>query len=225
MSDEKIRSQLMDYLYDEMDEVQKRDFDALLASRPDLQKEYNDLREMRELLSSSPSAIPEYKPDLPVQSGSSTDKRSYDNRDSNFSLNSTLKTIFAIAASILIILVGSSLAGLNMGQTEAGFYLTFGELPAQPVSGITEEQVYELIEQMHVEQTVILTRLLEQAQNHQNQQFNEVLTLLTNYYDERREQDLMMIAEGIDQLEAQTHHRFNYTNAALGDIIYAISNP
>lgn len=221
---------MMDYLYDEMDPAQRKEFEKILESRPDLQSELNELREMSGLLSSTPSAVPEYKPAF-LTIAKETDEKAPLRRGGEEHgkvknlFTPVMKTFLAIAASLLLILFGSSLAGMEMGQSEEGFYLTVGNPPAKTESGISEEQVIELIEQIQVDQTLLLTTLMEQAQLQQNEQFNEMITLLADYYDDRRQQDLIMIAEGLEQLETQTYHRFNRTNEALGDIIYAISNP
>ena len=220
---EEIQNRMMDYLYDEMTPSEKKEFEKILEARPDLRKELNELRETAGLLASNPSAVPDYKPAFLTISNESENRR---NNKIKTLFSPAVKTLLGVAASILLILFGSSLAGLEMGQSEHGFYITFGQPPAQQIeSGMTEDQVINIIEQMRIEQSLLLTSLLEQAQVQQNEQFNEVITLMADYYDQRREQDLMMIADGFEQLELQTYHRFNRTNAALGDIIYALSNP
>lgn len=213
----------MDYLFNEMDPTQRKEFEKVLKSRPDLQAELDEIKSTSELLSSSPSVVPEFKPAFLTVSNENDEKKIKMIRPL---FSPVIKTLFAVAASVLLILIGSSLTGMEMGQSEQGFYLTFGSPPVhQTATGITEEQVLGIMEQMRMEQSLLLTSLLKQAQVQQNEQFNEVITLLADYYDERRQQDLIMIADGFEQLEMQTHHRFNRTNAALGDIIYALSNP
>ncbi len=237
---EEIQNQMMDYLYDEMDPVQRKEFEKILESRPELQTELNELREMSGLLSSTPSAVPEYKPAFltiskefekqapqrrQLRKGYVDQEGSEEQGKGKSLFTPFMKTLMAIAASLLLVLFGSSLAGMEMGQTENGFYLTVGNPPTETESGISEEQVLELIEQIQGEQTLLLTTLMQEAQRKQNEQFNEMVTLLADYYDDQRQQDLILIAEGLDQLETQTQYRFNRTNEALGDLIYAISNP
>jgi len=220
---EDIQNRMMDYLYNELEPAQREEFEKILESSPDLQKELDELRDTHTLLSSTPSVIPEYKPAFLTISNKSDENKA--NKVKPF-FTPIMKTVLAVAASILLVLFGSSLSGMEMGQSEQGFYLTFGNPPVQQTdTGITEAQVLEIVEQMHAEQTLLLTSLLDQAQRQQNEQFNDMITRLADYYDDRREQDLIMIADGIEQLETQTYHRFNRTNAALGDLIYAISNP
>lgn len=247
---EEIQNRMMDYLFNEMDPAQRKEFEKFLESRPDLQSELNELSETSGLLSSTPSVVPEYKPAFLLISKETEEmdqlnrdvdeksqlrhgfekqaqsRQSFDEKGKVKSLfNPIIKTLLAIAASLLLILFGSSLAGMEMGQTEKGFYLTVGNPPNQTESGISEEQVLELIEHIQVEQTLLLTSLMEQAQQQQNDKLNEMIFVLADYYDDRRQEDLMMFVDGLEQLETQTHYRFNRTNEALGDLIYAISNP
>jgi hypothetical protein len=226
MNDEKTRNRMMDYLYDEMSPQQKKDFEAFLQTRPELRLELEELVLTRQLLQSAPAEIPAHKlvvmPSSDKGSGNSPVRTE---RSSIRRLNPAVKTVFAVAASILIFLAGASFTDLKMGKTEAGFYLTFGSEPVQQTAGISEEQVYRLIEQMKNEQSLMLAGMMEQVQQQQNEQLSEVLTVLADYYDRRREQDLQMIANGFYQLEEQTNYRLTRTNETLGSLIYALSNP
>jgi hypothetical protein len=95
---------------------------------------------------------------------------------------------------------------------------------APALRGITEEQVIDLLEQIRAENTVVMAALAEQSLRRQNEQLEEAMNLLTAYYQEQRRQDLLLIAEGISQLEEDTYYRFLQTDEALGDILYALSN-
>lgn len=60
-------------------------------------------------------------------------------------------------------------------------------------------------------------------QQEQNAQFNESLTALADYYEERRNRDLILFTEGLLQLEESTANQIDQTNQALNGIIYALS--
>lgn len=226
MTEQEARNLFMDYLYDEMDNKQKQIFEAFLKNYPELKKELNELAETRNILQFMPLDEPDQKlvmmapePDL----GEKINQPEY--KTALLNLHPAIKTVFAVAASVLIILFGASLSGLNMGQTEDGFYLAFGENAAQAEEGIGEEQVLMLTEQIREENVLLMTVMLEQARADQHEQLQEALNLLTDYYESRRQQDLMLIAEGLMQLEESTYHRFRQTDETLGDIIYALSYP
>ncbi|MDX1640548.1 MAG: hypothetical protein R3220_02540, partial [Balneolaceae bacterium] len=110
---------------------------------------------------------------------------------------------------------------------DQGFYLTFGEAPnPQPEiiqQGLSEEEVRDMINQIRQENSLLLASMIEQVQEQQNEQLEEAINVLTDYYDQRRQQDLRLISEGIAQLEENTYTRLRQTDQTLGDLIYALS--
>ena len=226
MNEEEARNNMMDYLYNEMSPYQKKEFEAFLKNRPELKKELDELAATRQLIQSAHVEVPPYKlvmiPSHGEKAGNHPDQTS---KSFTSKIHPAVKTVFAIAASILIILTGAYFSGLQTGITDTGFYLTFGGEIVQQPTGISEEQVFTLIEQMRNEQNLILYGMMEQLQQQQDVQLNEVLEVLTDYYNKRRQQDLLMIADGFNQLEEQTNYRFTRTHETLGSLIYALSNP
>ncbi len=226
MTEQQARNLMMDYLFDEMDNTQKKEFETLLKNRPDLLEELQELRQTRELLQFVPQEQSTEKLLFLSPESDSEKQQPFDKRPRIF-LHPVVTAVLAAAASVLIILFASSVTGLQVGQTEHGFYLTFDEPPVQTETdgGMTEHEVYALMEQMQHENTLLLTSLMEQVQQQQEEQLHEVIGVLTQYYDERRRRDLMLIADGLNQLESETQYRFSQTDEALGSIIYALSNP
>jgi len=128
---------------------------------------------------------------------------------------------------MLIVLMGAAFTDLNLGQTEQGFYLAFGEAPnPQPVEqGMSEVEVQKLISQIREENSILMASMIEQVREQQNEQLEEAISVLTEDYDQRRQQDLRLISEGLSQLEENTYTRLRQTDQTLGDLIYALSYP
>jgi len=133
----------------------------------------------------------------------------------------------AAAACMLVVLMGAAFTDLNIGQNDQGFYLAFGETPSiQPVQqGMSEQEVRDMIDQIRQENSILLASMIEQVQVQQNEQLEEAISVLTDYYDQRRQQDLRLISEGLTQLEEDTYYRLRQTDETLGDLIYALSYP
>ncbi len=220
---------MMDYLYDEMNDFEKKAFEEMIRKQPDLQKEFDELRMTRNLMNTHSAAVPPFQPVEPVQTDQNPDTKSKPEQSQKgriLNLPPFVRNLMAVAASILIVFMGMALAGVETGSTDNGFYVMIGNPPLQPVPaepGLTEERVIAMLEQMQAEQTVLLAGLMEEVQSQQNEQIHELFTLLTDYYEERRQQDLRMIADGMNQLEYETQNRFDRTNTALGSLIYALS--
>lgn len=217
----------MDYLYDEMTDEQKTEFEKKLEANPDLKKEFKELQSTSQMLQEVPVETPSLKLVMmaPERDQNETSKEL---SNKNFLKKYPgLTTVLAAAACLLIILMGAAFTGLHVGQTDQGFYLTFGEAPnLQPEviqKGLSEEEVRDMINQIRQENSMLLASMIEQVQEQQNEQLEEAINVLTDYYDQRRQQDLRLISQGIAQLEEDTYHRLRQTDETLGDLIYALS--
>lgn len=225
---------MMDYLYEEMDDQEKKAFEALIQKKPELQKELNELRMTRDLMSTHSTAVPTFQPVQSVQTETNTETASQPDQSETgriLYLSPFVRNLVAIAASLMIVILGIAFAGVEAGSTKNGFYITIGNPPAEPAvpmaaeSDLTEERVIAMLEQMQSEQALFLAELMEEVQTQQSEQVHELVAVLTDYYEERRQQDLRMIAAGMNELEYETQNRFDRTNTALGSLIYALSNP
>lgn len=229
MTEKEIKNLFMDYLYDEMTDEQKKEFEKKLDDNPELQKEFEELQSTSEMLRSVPMETPSHKLVMIASGRDQNQKEEIQKLSDRHILKRYpgLTTVLAAAACLLIILMGAAFTGLNIGQTDQGFYLTFGEQPVpQPDTlqqGMSEEEVRDMIEQIRQENSILLASMIEQVQEQQNEQLEEAINVLTNYYDQRRQQDLRLISQGIAQLEEDTYTRLRQTDQTLGDLIYALS--
>ncbi len=224
MTDTKLQQQLMDYLYNEMEENERKKFEIRIAEEPDLRQELNRLRGVRQTVHSA--SIPE-----PEEAGFNfpeSDPGGGDNVSNRTLKHNTawLKYLLPVAALLLLTLFLGVFTTVQFGQTDSGYYLTFGNPPEQlnEPRGLTEEEVAVLIQQIREENAVMVNTMLEEVQAEQTEQFNDALMTLAEYYEQRRNRDLLLYAEGLNQLEETTTNRFQQTNRALNGIIYALSN-
>lgn len=223
-----MKNLFMDYLYDEMSDEQKREFEKKLEENPQLKKEFEELESTRNLIQAVPMETPSYK--LVMMTPERNQKESKVSSNQNFLKRFPgLTTVLAAAACLLIILIGAAFTDLNIGQTEQGFYLAFGEAtvsqPDPVQQGMSEEEVRDMMDQIRQENSILLASMIEQVQEQQNEQLEEAINVLTDYYDQRRQQDLRLISEGLSQLEEDTYYRLRQTDQTLGDLIYALSYP
>lgn len=229
MTDKEIKNLFMDYLYDEMSDEQKKEFEKELDTQPELKKELEELESTKKLIEGVPMETPSHKLVMMAPERNQTEEEPKSTKPVFLKRYPGLVTVLAAAACMLIILMGAALTDLNIGQTEQGFYLTFGELSApqpEPVEqGMSEEEIQELINQVREENSLLMASMIEQVREQQNEQLEEAITVLTEYYDQRRQQDLRLISEGIAQLEEDTYYRLRQTDETLGDLIYALSYP
>ena len=238
MNKEEARNQLMDYLYNEMDSKKKAEFEQLLETDEELRAELAELRNTRSLFSKIPYEAPTEplfraaESSFPVtgqeMTGTGVSSEATRVNRSGFG-GAKIYTFFgkaaAVAAIVLISVFITAFAGVEFGKTESGFYLTLGETTAETQPALSEEDILNLVAQVREENAIMMATMLDQAQAQQNEQLEEAFTMLTNYYEERRQQDLLLISEGFNQLEQDTYSRFRRTDQTLDNLIYALSNP
>lgn len=217
MIDEKTQLQLMDYLFDEMSSDEKNEFKQKLQNSEELRNKLNELK-------ATQSVIGNYTPEEPQQPDIIFPDLSQKTEPSGKS-RWIHTAAWATAAALLITIFIGLFSSVQFGETEQGYYLTFGNPPIQvEQDGISQEELNQIIAEIRTENSLMMTSMMEQVQQEQNDRFNESLTTLAEYYEERRNRDLMLFTEGLLQLEESTSNEIDRTNRALNGIIYALSN-
>ncbi|MDR9365503.1 MAG: hypothetical protein RI575_09205 [Balneolaceae bacterium] len=227
MTEKEIKNLFMDYLYDEMSDEQKKEFEKRLEDLPELKKELEELESTKNLIEGVPMETPSHKLVMMAPDHNQKEEDQRSTKPVFLKRYPGLITVLAAAACMLIVLMGAAFTDLNIGQNDQGFYLAFGEAPSiQPVQqGMSEQEVRDMIDQIRQENSILLASMIEQVQEQQNEQLEEAISVLTDYYDQRRQQDLRLISEGLTQLEEDTYYRLRQTDETLGDLIYALSYP
>jgi len=65
---------------------------------------------------------------------------------------------------------------------------------------------------------------MDDLQDQQRQQLQEAIQVLNTYYVQQREEDLNIIADGMNQLQVETAYKFLQTDETIENIIYALNN-
>ncbi|WP_340105146.1 hypothetical protein [Rhodohalobacter sp. 8-1] len=224
-----VQSKLMDYLYDEMGPNERREFEKLLRNQPELQQELNEMQATRNLLQEESDEITPKK----LMLIRTEENHTAGDKTSNPSGNPKiyfLKTFAAVAAAILVTVAVFSFVNLQINQTEQGTLISFGtpqpqpvEEPAETESFITEDEFYTMMSELQEQNNHVMATALEQTREQHQQQMENVIQTLTTYYNRRRQQDLVLVSEGLAQLEEETYYRFLQTEEALEDLIFALN--
>lgn len=223
-----LQSKLMDYLYDEMDPDERQRFEKTLRDNPDLKQELSEMRATRNLLQEDSDEITPKKL-LLIQPDS--DKSSSDESDkpSGSAKIFALKTFAAVAAAILVAVSLFSFVNLQITHTDRGTLISFGadprpvEEPAPAEAFITEDEFYAVMGELQEQNNEVMAAALDQSRREHQQQMENVIQTLTAYYDQRRQQDLILVSEGLAQLEEETYYRYLQTEEALEDLIFALN--
>lgn len=230
MDKKELQAKLIDYLYDEMSPDERKAFEAHLRDHPDLQQELDEMAGTRRLFGEDSDDITPGKLmliDLPDQKEDEEEVRKP-------ATIFTLKALTAVAAALLLAVLLFTVANLQITQTDSGTLISFGSAPnSQPQTEpepdvqteqfITEDEFYALLAELQQENNRMMASALEQTQAQHREQMQDVVQTLTNYYDRRRQQDLMLISEGLATLEEETYYRFLQTEAAFEDLLFALN--
>lgn len=229
MNREEARQKLMDYLYDELPADEKSEMKRMIEDDPSLKKDLKEMEQTRKLMQFAPEEKPQsplvfIQPDVqgPTQNDQKHKKRFT-------GLPRAAVIALSIAASILIILFGSSLAGLHVTSSAEGFSVGFGEAAEIPEDrdenlSVTDEDLIRLAEQIRTENSLLISAMMDDLQSQQRQQLQEAIQVLNAYYVQQRQEDLNVIADGMNQLQVETAYKFLQTDETIENIIYALNN-
>jgi len=225
MNKQDARLLMMDYLYDEMSNEKKAEFEKLMEEHPGLKKELDEMSETRGLLQQIQAETPGAKlfmmnPEKGRFAARFDEIRKVVTPRSTFG-----KTALSLAALFLVTVLLASAAKLTVSTAGDGITLAFGGAPVvhNQNNGLSKEEADALIQQIRQENAVLATNLIRQAQEQQNEQFEDAMMQIVQYFETQRANDLQLLGGGIAQLEEVTYSRFQQTDQTLNGLLYAIS--
>ncbi len=222
MNKQDFEIRAMEYLCGEMNDVERREFEAELKKAPELEAELAELSASKDLLRQIP--LPEMTEDEPAEDIGVRDPHIYKLTGQMSEKRDSIRTIAAMAAIFLATILTFTFVQFEAGQSEHGFYVHFGERGSESSTAFDEQDLKFLLDQIREENRLLMAAMLEQNQQVQNAQLEEALNLLTDYYERQRQRDLLFITEGLIELEENTQQRFRQTDEAFVDLLYALSN-
>ena len=218
----------MEYLYDELPVDKRAEMEQMIAEDPTLKEEFEEMKQMRKLMQLAPQEKPQSPLVFLQPNAQGTSRNDRKNKKSFAGLPPAAVTALSIAASVLIILFGSSLAGLQVTSSPEGFSVGFGEMAEVTETGenmsVTDEDLMRLAEQIRTENSLLISAMMDDLQDQQRQQLQEAIQVLNTYYVQQREEDLNIIADGMNQLQVETAYKFLQTDETIENIIYALNN-
>lgn len=233
------KSKLMDYLYNEMSPEEIVEFEKELASSPELREE---LEEMRHTL----GMLGEYQEEEKIAPVFLLPERKK-------SSGIWWKTGLSVAASLVLVLFLAAFAGMQLQMKGDTWVLSFSKNPPPPATNFQEmsalEQRLRALETQQsyanstTKETVNLNKdtleqiihALQKTQNEQLQlalkgvraeQQEDLQTAILTLFellDQRRQEDLVLIARSLQEVQDNSEELFFQTDELLGQIIMAMN--
>lgn len=222
MNKKEARDLFMDYLYGELDETKQLELEAFLAEHPGLRDELEELQETRNMIRNIPLEEPAHRL-LVVNPGEGKFKTWYRDAKQILLPQSALgRTMLAMAALLLIAFLFASLARVQITVTDGNWAIAFGTGQPEVEQGIDEEVLNELMSGIRQENLILVSTLMEETQQHNEAQLIEAVSVILEYMEAQRRQDLRLVGKGLAEIEEENYHRYIQTNETLGELLYTI---
>jgi anti-sigma factor RsiW len=222
MNKKEARDLFMDYLYGELDDMKQHELEAFLAEHPDLRDELEELQETRSMIRNIPLEEPAHRL-LVVSSGRGRFKAwCRDAKDVLLPQTATGRTSLAIAAILMIAFLVASLARVQITATDGNWVIVFGSGQADVEQGIDEVMLNEFMSRMREENLILVSTLMEETQQQNEAQLIEAVSVILEYMEAQRRQDLRLVGIGLAEIEEENYHRYIQTNETLGELLYTI---
>lgn len=223
MNKETARSLFMDYLYDELEDDQRKELETYLSQNPELKKELDELGDVRSMLQHLPVQDPAEQIIMvePERSGF----QDWWNTliESWIPGSGFVRAGFALASVLILFVVMGAFTKMNISINNNGFELAFGEKQEVVQQGFTAEQVDYLLQQMREENALMVSEAVQAVQQTQDEKLEQTLINFADYVEEQRRSDLRMISSGLTSMEETYYDRFRQTDQVLGELIQTVS--
>ena len=215
---EEIRSLMMDYIYDEMSEEERKVFELHLSGCSLCWAEVESLRKTSGILCEWIEPEPDIRV-IVVKERSPFSERFKDTFGSVFFRPKRLVfgSVYALVAIFLFLSLANTEISLNNGNFSMRMSLIKSSKPAQ-----TEEapgKTNLLVEELVRENYQLTRALIEQSEARQEQKLAYVLSSFKKELDEERYHDLNLVQYGFKELQKNTYQQVQEIDGALNRLI------
>jgi len=223
MDKETARMLFIDYLYDELEQDQRKELELFLSQQPELQNELDELGNVRSMLQHLPVQDPAEQ--LVMVEPDTAGFQNWWNKliDGWTPKNGFARAGFAMASLLILFVVMGAFTNMNISINDNGFNLAFGEIQEPAQQGFTPEQVDYLLQQVKEENALMITEAVQALQESQDDKLEQTLFNFADHMEEQRRNDLQMISFGLNNMEEVYYDRFRQTDQVLGELIQTVS--
>lgn len=223
MNKETARSLFMDYLYDELEQDQRKELETFLSQSPELKKELDELWDVRSMLQHLPVQDPAEQIVMVEPERSGFQDWWNELIESWIPQSGFGRAGFAMASVLILFVVMGAYTKMNISINENGFELAFGEKQEVVQQGFSAEQVDYLLQQMREENALMISEAVQAVKQTQDEKLEQALINFANYVEQQRRDDLQFISSGINNMEEVYYDRFRQTDQVLGELIQTVS--
>ncbi len=213
MSCEKIKPLMMDFLYEELGNDDKRRLQEHLDSCAECAKELAALQETHQMLAAMPE--PAAGERLVFQTEPAGRVREWlQTAKALLPRSSAGRLALTGLAALFAFFLFGAMAHLNIVYDHNGLQISMGRANA-----LDEQRLVQIVEQLQEENARLITRLIAGERMRQQQELDKTLTAFARSISEQRREDLQLIGLGLDAVREQTDQRFAQTDDYLRSLV------
>lgn len=215
---EEIRALMMDYIYDEMSEEERKVFEFHLNGCPECRDEVESLKKTSGIL----SEWVEPEPDIRVIA--IKERASFFGKVAGSFINGFLnpkRLAFGGVGVLLAIFLFLSITNTEISLNKGNFSMRMSLMkPSKPIQTEASTGNTNLVVEELVRENYQLTRaLIEESEARQEQKLAYVLSSFKKELDEERYQDLNLVQYGFKELQENTYQQVREIDGALKGLI------
>ncbi len=131
---------------------------------------------------------------------------------------------FGLGVAVITTLLLSAVFNLEINYANGEFSYRAGLAP-KPVVTLTEEDKQQLVAKVVKENQETIARLVQTGYEQQREELERTLVGLTSELHRQRQNDLMLVGRGIDEVRQSTDTRLQQTNRILDQLIRVNAPP
>jgi hypothetical protein len=205
---------LITYLYDELDPEQKKIWEEHLRECVSCQQEVEHFRALRANMEPSEAPSMPYSIRLPMYA-------SQPNTVVSLYQTTWFRVLISSAAAILLILFSAWFTNLRLDWTHNSLTISFDPdtIPSEQPLNASPEDLELLMAQFRNEQSNLVNSLSDSIRQSQQKQFDQTLAAFQRYLEQRRIEDLELIALSLDEMQQINDTRFVETQYMLSQLV------
>lgn len=212
-----VKALLMDFLYEEISDEDKKLFQTHLSNCDSCRQEFQSLKQTSNLLQQSEDV----EPKLNLVFISET-KSFWNAVKQKFSV-SPKKLIYGVAIGFASIILLLSLTNTEVSYQNGDFSVKMSILPRKlkPQNETINEDVIARLQQQNIS---LINKLIQQSEERQRQQLFSTLAQFSDDFENRRTADLQLVGVGLDEIEKSIYSRLEKrTNSQFNNLIRYIN--
>ncbi len=125
---------------------------------------------------------------------------------------------FGLGVAMITTLLVSAVFNLEINYSNGQFAYRAGLTP-RPVIALTEEAKSQLAAEIRQENQEMIARLVQAGYEQQREELDHTLVGLTTDLHRQRQNDLLLVGRGIDEIRQNTNTRWQQTNRIIDQLV------